>query len=167
MANNTTVKLYSCTCDRKVLNKMPFLGEGVSITGTFRIKEPCSISNPVIELASSTVKYKDRLQLDSVNYAFIELFQRYYFIDNIIFEHDGLLQMHMSVDVLNTYRSDILSSQQEVIRSESINTPQYVDNERPIFFDRWLDASASEVFGMVPESQGQGSVNYYLTVSGG
>lgn len=167
MADNTNVTLYSCKCDRKVVNKKPYIGQGVKITDTFRIKEPCSMAHPVIMLSTSTVRYNDRLQLNNVNYSYVELFQRYYFIDDIIFLNDGLLEMHLTVDVLYTYMDDILGSQQEVVRSESINTPQYVDNERPIFFDRWLDASASEVFGMVPEDQGQGSVNYYLTVAGG
>lgn len=167
MADNTTVDLYSCKCDRKVLNKVPYLGDGVKITETFRIKEPCSMARPVIQLAKSTIKHKDKLQLHNVNYAFIELFQRYFFIDDIIFLNDGIVEMHLTVDVLYTYMDNILDSQQEVVRSESINTPQYVDSERPIFFDRWLDASASEVFGMVPENQGQGAVNYYLTVAGG
>lgn len=164
MANNTNVNLYVCKCDRKVLNKSPYLTGQVKITDTFRIKEPCSLSRPVIELAKSTVLSNDEIKLDRVNYAYIELFKRFYFIDDIIFKNDGIIELHMTVDVLNTYKDQIADSQQEVIRSESINTPQYADSERPLFFDRWLDASSSEVFGMVPESSGD---NYYLTVAGG
>lgn len=166
MANNTTVILYTCSCDRKVLDKSGSLDNETKITGTFRIKENCSMSRPVIQLARSTVQHDD-LQLDKVNYAFIELFQRYYYIDDIVFQNDGLMELHLTVDVLNTYKDKILASQQEVIRSQSVNTPQYVDSERPLFFERELDASASEVFGQVPEDQGQGAVNYYLTVAGG
>lgn len=166
MPKNSSMTLYTCKCDRKVVKKGGFLDNETPITGTFRLKDDCSMARPVIQLARSTVQNKS-IQLSKCNYAYVELFQRYYFIDDIIFQNDGLMELHLTVDVLFTYVDKILESQQEVVRSQSVNTPQYVDNERPLFFERELDASASEVFGQVPENQGQGTVNYYLTVAGG
>lgn len=160
MANNTTIVLWSNTADRKCVAKESFLRNRTIIDESFRMKEPCSILAPDIQLASSTVTSR-KLPLNKANYCYISRFARYYFIDDIIFLNDGIVEMHLSIDVLMTYRKEIYSSQQEVVRAESLNSPRFIDNERPILTDKIL---TTKILGAFPESSGN---NYALTVAGG
>lgn len=69
---------------------------GTSVTAT--LKEDCSIDNPVFILASSDT---------TINY--IQAFGTYYFVTNLIFLAQNLLEIHCEKDVLATYKSDIAS----------------------------------------------------------
>ena len=161
MIDNTNITLYTISCDRKQINKAKSWDKVVDITDTFRVKQPSSILNPVITLSVLTVgedKYPN------VNYAYVPLWGRYYFVDDITLEHDGLLTLTLSVDVLMSYRDKILSSQQFIARAESLNSALYIDNERPIQANKKISPSDSAVLGIFPESIGN---NYILTVAGG
>lgn len=148
-----TVTLYTNSSDRKVVNKN--LEKIYSVK--CRLKEPCSILRPVVILTRSLVG----AQWASANYAYIPAFNRYYFIDNITVLNGGLIQVEMSVDVLMTYAGNILDSQQEVVRSESLNSKMYIDTEMPLQANKII---TPVIIGGFPDSSGN---NYYLTVAGG
>lgn len=162
----TRIALWSCICDRKCVAKEKYLKNQKTIKNHFRIKEPCSFLDPVIELAVTNAVPHGSGQLAigelaKLNYLFIERFARYYFIDDIVYENDGLVELHCSVDVLMSYASEINGSQQEVIRSEALNSPKFIDNERPILSDKIV---TTKILGALTEATGN---NYYLTVAGG
>lgn len=162
-----TCILYSNQSDRKSVVKS--LDEIVQITESFQIKEPSSIINPVIILSRKTVgkRWAD------VNYAYIPEFKRFYFVDNISISPAGLaasggydaasgfLTLEMSIDVLHTYRTQILDSQQQVIRSEFLHSTMYLDPELPIQANKIVKDFQ---IGLFPEASGN---NYVLTTAGG
>lgn len=148
-----TVTLYSNSSDRKVVNKN--LEEIYSVK--CRLKEPCSILRPIVTLTRTSVGKR----WASANYAYIPAFNRYYFIDNITLLNGGLMQIEMSVDVLQTYAEQILGSQQEVVRAQSLNSKMYIDPEMPLQANKLIDA---DIIGGFPDSSGN---NYFLTVAGG
>lgn len=151
------IHLYTNQSDRKKINKTlePFFPED---TGkTFRVKQDCSILKPEIVLSLDTIGKNYAI----CNYAYVPQWKRYYFINDITLESDGLIALSMEVDVLMSYKSNILSSKQEVIRSESLNSPLYIDNERPLQANKLL---YSLKLGTFPEVSGN---NYFLTVAGG
>ncbi len=154
------IQLYITQSDRKKVKKNVSLV--VDITQTFRIKEPSSVFNPEILLSRETVGDK----YAAVNYAYVPKWERWYFIDDIIEENDGLIRYRMSVDVLMTYADKILASQQEVIRSEKINSMLFADSERPVQSQKYITYTdpAKGEFGAFPEATGD---NYFLTVAGG
>ena len=154
--------LFSCVCDKKQVDKdnKGYL-ENPTKVPDFVIKEPCSMLNPVLQITGSA---SGDINLNRLNFAYMKKFDRYYFIEDIIYQKDGLVELHLAVDVLTTYGEQILSSQQEVVRSWNVNTRQYTDPERPIYFTRWLDATNSTILGKVPDSTGN---NYVMTVAGG
>ena len=164
MANNTLLILYTCTCDRKKVNKAGSLENETKVTGTFRIKEKCSILNPVIELATTTIE-SGNLQLAALNYAYIRRFNRYYFITDIRYMNDNLVELTLDIDVLMSYADKILKSSQEVTRAQSINSKSFIDNERPIQSNKILRAGDAQFIGNFPESPGAN--NYIMTVAGG
>lgn len=78
------------------------------------IKEPCDILNPVLMLKrnSSNLQY---------NYFYIPDFGRYYYVTSPI-ERDGPVDyLTLHCDVLKTWKSDILSSNGTVTRSNFYN----------------------------------------------
>lgn len=60
------------------------------------------------------------------NYAYIEEFNRYYFITDTIFNL-GVWTLPLAVDLLASFKTDILNSRQYVIRSSSKSNPFIID----------------------------------------
>ena len=161
MADDVTrIALFTSTCDRKCVAKEAYLRNQTVIKNHFRIKQPCSILNPIVELTASNVT-RSGIQLERLNYIYIEAFQRFFFIDDIIFQNDGLIELHCTVDVLMSYVNQIYGSQQEVVRSEALNSARFIDTERPLLCDKIL---TTKIIGEFPETSGN---NYVMTVAGG
>lgn len=76
------------------------------------MKTSSSIISPVID-----IKYPAN-QVPDFNYAYIDSFKRYYYITDVTYSI-GIWTLSLSVDVLATYRPDILNSTQYVLRSAS------------------------------------------------
>ena len=84
------------------------------------IKEQSSLINPVIKfLFDGSAKFME------YNYAYIPYFNRYYFIDNIVY-NGGRYEASLTCDVLASYKTDIGNSTQYVLRSTAL---QNVDIE--------------------------------------
>ena len=159
------IYFYKCTCDRKKVNKASSLQVFPAPTRdntnggihTFHVKTPSSIFNPEIVINKRSLG-KDYA---TINYAYIPMWNRYYFVDDITAENDGNIRFSMSVDVLMTYATNILKSKQFISRAESLNSNLYIDPERPIQANKLL---SMEKLGNFPETTGN---NYILTVAGG
>lgn len=97
------------------------------ITGTdfdCQIKSPSSIVNPVIQLSKAS-------DPTTFNYAYIPEWKRYYFINDITYNL-GLWVLSLTVDVLGTYRNQILLSEQYVLRNANDFDDNIVDNLYPV-----------------------------------
>lgn len=104
-----TIKLYNNLSDKIVVDKN-ITQLGTDLTGTLR--ENCSVIDPVIKVEGIVGS-----NLPSTNYAYISEFGRYYYITNIVCV-GKLFELHMHVDVLMSYRSDIRSNSAVVSRQE-------------------------------------------------
>lgn len=89
------------------ITKNPTTVSGAAYTG--QLVEGTSVSNPDILVESAT--------LPGGNYAHIPAFGRYYYITGIDSEHNGLWRIHMHVDVLKSYESQILANTAVIARS--------------------------------------------------
>ena len=78
-------------------------------SATCALKDPCSILNPVLLLETSNPA--------TLNYAYIEKFKRYYWITNMVSDH-GMWEIHLQVDALATWRTEIRASSQYVDRAD-------------------------------------------------
>ena len=94
------VYLYKNNSDKLKMNKSLNLLKKVE---KVHIKDNTSIIRPVLELS------KDNIEdiISKANYLYISLFERYYFIDNIVFTPKRTAELHCSVDVLKTYYNSI------------------------------------------------------------
>lgn len=87
---------------------------------TITLKNDCDLVNPYVVL-----KLDDVLSLS--NYAYIPKFKRYYFITGIEILSKTLVAVSMHVDVLESFKSDILAGTVHI--TESSNTDNYYPKE--------------------------------------
>lgn len=98
--------LYKYTRERNYFPKSSQLDLVEELEGTLRSE--CSLTNPSIEIAATFI---------NANYAYIQEFNRYYFIENVTSIRNGLWRVDMKVDVLESYSNEILTQQALVVRS--------------------------------------------------
>lgn len=105
-----------------------------------RLKAPCSVLHPVLELLGNFSTYSAVIQ---ANYAYIPDFHRYYFVTNWTFD-DNLLVCTLEVDVLATYKTAIKASTQYVLRSAYSYNTDIPDAKYPV-----LSAMPQKTLGSV------------------
>ena len=69
--------------------------------------------NPVIELAG--------IEVNSYNYCYVQELNRYYYIENINISPNGVYRLSMRIDVLMTYRDDIMASHGLITKNREYN----------------------------------------------
>ena len=89
------LKIYNNNSNTNVLNKNITLVD----TLEFNLKKDNSILQPVLILKNYS----------SGNYCYIKEFKRYYYITDIKMLTGGLYQLQLDVDVLMTYKEDIIT----------------------------------------------------------
>lgn len=78
------------------------------------LRDGCSTRSPVILLSTADFDTMQR-----TNYAYIEAWQKYYYVTDVISVRQGLAEVHLSIDLLMTYKEQILASQGFLRRSET------------------------------------------------
>lgn len=115
---STTVTLYNCTAEDRVVNKSSYL---VSIlSDTITIKEQCDLIDPVIYLNTST---------SIINCNYMQAFGRYYFIREKTLIKGNLYAIHAHEDVLYTFKDQILTQEGVIARQEN-KYNLYLDDEK-------------------------------------
>lgn len=94
-----TVKFYTTNSEHNRVNKT-LLNE-YTLDNVFLL-EGQDILNPSIRVDSNNVFY--------YNYVYIVEFGRYYYIENVTQDYDGLATVKLSIDVLMSYKNDILNT---------------------------------------------------------
>lgn len=107
------------------VNNSPVEKIGKDLTGNHTIrdvllKRDTSILRPVLLVNSAQ-------DIFTFNYMYISEFSRYYFIDDIRSVHDNLWEISAHVDVLETYKNQILSNQ-AVIRRQTNKYNTYLND---------------------------------------
>lgn len=78
------------------------------------LRDSASVIDPVLLLEKSDMSFGAA----SINYAYIEQFGRYYYVTNIVSVNNNLWEIHCHVDVLMTYKTQILAQNAVVARQE-------------------------------------------------
>lgn len=94
-----TVKFYTTNSEHNRVNKT-LLNE-YTLDNVFLL-DGQDILNPSIRVDSNNVFY--------YNYVYISEFGRYYYIENVTQDYDGLATVKLSIDVLMTYKNEILNT---------------------------------------------------------
>lgn len=104
-----TLKLYKNSSENNDVLKN--LSDEKIIKGSSR--SVVDMLSPVIDLAG--------VDVNSYNYCYVEELQRYYYIENMILSPNGITRLTMRVDVLMSYREDILESQGMITKNRDFN----------------------------------------------
>ena len=113
------IKLCSSASEVVAINKDISIIDDVSAT----IKGALSVENPVLIL-----QYKSDIQ-SNVNYVYIPEYNRYYFVTDIINLTGGRYELHCKVDVLMSFKDNILNLSCIVDKQSSKdNANMYLDD---------------------------------------
>lgn len=93
-----TIQLYKYEGNKETVNKE--LTPTTSLSGT--LKDYFNTLNPDV-----TVRSKTKI---SGNYCYIDVFDRYYFINDIIYKDNNAVELVLAIDVLKTYEDAILDA---------------------------------------------------------
>ena len=104
-----TIKTYKYESPNNFINKT-LTGETI-YTGA--LGDESSVLDPVFEIETAS-------NLANVNYCWIEEFNRYYYITNIVSVTDKLWRIYCHVDVLMTYKPIILGHEATIARQEEL-----------------------------------------------
>lgn len=110
------IEIYQGFSKKPNSTKQPSGGRNVTVT----LKEGCSVLNPIFILNGFNL---------SDNY--IRWGVRYYYVDDIVILHNNVAEYHCSSDVLATYKSNIGSSTQYILRAASQYNPYVQDMKYP------------------------------------
>lgn len=118
------------------------------------LKEDTSVLDPVLILESDTT-------LSGYNYMYCEDFHRYYFINNIESIGNNLWRITAHVDVLETYKTQILANNAILDRQTNFYNTYLNDDEWPVY-------SYDDVITFkFTSSEFIKAANYVLVVAGG
>lgn len=125
---------------RRNSTKQPDLSQSTAINGN--ILDNCNITSPSIRFKLSND------EVNVYNYAYIAVFNRYYFINEWTFER-GFWIARMSVDVLASWKTNIGMSTQYVLRSTTKNNPYIIDTMYPTTTELYRDCiSGTQLFSI-------------------
>ena len=91
--------------------------EGVNIPCV--LKDECSVTSPVLEIKTA--------ERPTYNYAYIADFGRYYYVNDWTY-YRGIWSCTLSVDVLTSWKSNILDTKAQVLFSSSLYDLDVIDN---------------------------------------
>ena len=116
------LQIYNNNSNTNVLNKKLILID----TLDFNLKADTSILQPILILKKYSVG----------NYCFIKEFKRYYYITDIRVLNGGLYQLQLDVDVLMTYKTEILNN--PITTRKIVQIPNEVDFSGLYDFKQYL-----------------------------
>lgn len=166
--------------------KSPFYTQDVPIEISVELKDSCSIVNPVLKINPS--EFPQFRQPNTFNYCYLPPFSRFYFIDDWVW-NAGLWYAVCHVDVLATYRDDIMSANLYVMRSTydsqgnllyngdvsdskyptTAEAPTYLKSSvaNPFAIDDQFSLNGTFVVGIVNAQSQNGAVTYYAFTPAG
>lgn len=103
------LKLYKTVSSNNEINKI--LTDELVFNVNF--KKRTDILSPEIPIHSE-------IDLVKYNYAYIEQFERYYFIEEIEPKPNKIYRMRLRVDVIESFKDDILNSRGRIVTSQEL-----------------------------------------------
>ena len=112
-----TIKLYSCAAAKEVVDKSGSLTNIAELSCEF-LKD-IDIINPVLSIQPDNSIATIAKITKECNYIYISTFARYYYVTGIIARAGTLLEISCEVDVLYSWKDQILNQKVTVARNEN------------------------------------------------
>ena len=118
------ISFYNNVSEKEKIGKT--LKNKTTLTGF--LKQSTSVINPVI-----TIEIENPSQF---NYCHIPVFHRYYFINDMINVKNNLWEIHMKVDVLESFKTQIKANKAIIEKSEqSASSNEYFNDGSTFYHD--------------------------------
>lgn len=151
------ITLYQCNDDNRVLNKT--LNNPVAYNAIFPLDSISEHSPQFILTYNANILNKNYLYCPDLN--------RYYYISSTELLTGSRILLSCSVDVLMSFKDDILSSNALVTRNESVGLSDIVDEKLPLL--NYKEIAVIEFNGTDFNSDvaTENSRNFVLNIAGG
>lgn len=113
-----TMSLYQVTDDVNVMGKTI---QAPTSTHTITLKDGCSIDRPMISFSAQASA------IAPLNYAYIDTFQRYYWITDRKSLVNGVMELTLESDPLESFRGQIKECTGTITRNEHIKNGYLLD----------------------------------------
>ena len=124
------------------------------------LKDPCSMTGPVFQISRSNFP-----TAGFYNYA--KWGSWYYWIDDIVYLTEGIVEVHTHIDALATFKSDIGNTYGFVVYGDSSHWNDYCDDTR-FSPEKLLHTQANapqDLFGLTPSKEGTIVMTFTQTAS--
>lgn len=118
------VKLYKTSSQKNKLAKT--ITNELTLPDV-KLKGECSIEQPRLVISG--------LSDFTYNYLYIPSYSRYYYITDIVILNNELVQIECGVDVLMSFKEQILSNKGTIERNEEIYNSMFIDSTIPATID--------------------------------
>lgn len=143
------ILLYSITDEQNKINKS--LSDPLTLSGALR--ENCSIVQPSLNVQGGET-------VSRYNYMYIPAFHRYYFINDVTSVRNNLWRIDANVDVLTSFKNEILALSCVV---DSNTSPDY---ESYVMGDAWM-ATVKESTSIINFPGGLNETGEYVLITSG
>jgi len=140
------ITLYKTTDQNNTINKN--LTDPLEIN--INLKRSEDQERPRLLLQNDNDKYK------GYNYAYIDFFKRYYFVESTSNNNDRIIELQLETDVLETYKNDILNAQASNISYYPDNNVTDARKRKDIYTS---DVTLSDDTTMILVTTGSGGAN--------
>lgn len=118
------VKIYNNKSNKNIVNKQIQLLKEIE----FNFKDDSDVTNPVLILKNYVTG----------NYCFIPDLNRYYYIDRIVLMVGGFFKLYLEIDVLMSYKDEILNADWYSGNGVNVTIPNEVDYNSLIDYEQFL-----------------------------
>lgn len=114
------ISLYQISDDERVVGKT--IPTAIS-THTITLKDGCSIDAPVVSFSANAAV------MAGINYAYIDAFQRYYFIRDRKSLINGVMELTLESDPWQSFASQLKQCTATILRNENAKNGYLLDHE--------------------------------------
>lgn len=118
------IKIYNNKSNKNIVNKEIEEIQEIS----FDFKDDSDITNPILILQS----YKQG------NYCYIPDLNRYYYIDKIDLMNGGFYKLYLEIDVLMSYKDEIIGADWYSVNGVNVTIPNEVDYNSLVDYEQFL-----------------------------
>ena len=118
------IKIYNNKSNKNIVNKEIEEIQEIS----FDFKDDSDVTNPILILQS----YKQG------NYCYIPDLNRYYYIDKIDLMNGGFYKLYLEIDVLMSYKYEIINADWYSVNGVNITIPNEVDYNSLVDYEQFL-----------------------------
>lgn len=126
------ITLYKYSHELNLMDKGSYLLEPLALSNVI-FKDSTSIVKPTLRITGIG---SDGNGVLDYNYVYIQELSRYYFVDNIISVNNQVFDIMCTVDVLYTYRTELLQLSAYVSRNEYTYSTKIKDDYLPLNFKK-------------------------------